>query len=223
MHGWHITLPFQHTAARRRLLDVVAHLSDYDIVSTHSRPKAAAAASALIWIPLRCFNTQPPEGGCRWILTARRVFLVSTHSRPKAAAFINSLASASLIVSTHSRPKAAARRTRAAGHRGDVSTHSRPKAAASAKGNVCRHQNVSTHSRPKAAAGHWWRLSALSAGFQHTAARRRLLRDIGIRGFPNPVSTHSRPKAAATGENQAAQWQQVSTHSRPKAAAIKTP
>ncbi len=32
--------------------------------------------------------------------------------------------------------------------------------------------------------------------FQHTAARRRLSRESGLREYRNPVSTHSRPKAA---------------------------
>ena len=33
-------------------------------VSTHSRPKAAARTQALVWIVPQGFNTQPPEGGC---------------------------------------------------------------------------------------------------------------------------------------------------------------
>ena len=33
-------------------------------VSTHSRPKAAAHHHLLLALLLRCFNTQPPEGGC---------------------------------------------------------------------------------------------------------------------------------------------------------------
>ena len=81
-------------------------------VSTHSRPKAAAASLAIARLPVHCFNTQPPEGGClqkAWLFrlinlefqhtAARRrllqpdlvfwtIFDVSTHSRPKAAAAI---------------------------------------------------------------------------------------------------------------------------------------
>ena len=54
---------------------------------------------------------------------------------------------------------------------------------------------VSTHSRPKAA-DHRQVLTASSAQFQHTAARRRLT--IKRRSFDSIgiVSTHSRPKAA---------------------------
>ena len=55
---------FQHTAARRRLLDTVGVPMLMLIVSTHSRPKAAALITNL---PMR-------------------VVPVSTHSRPKAAA-----------------------------------------------------------------------------------------------------------------------------------------
>ena len=78
---------FQHTAARRRLLNAVPSLVKKCGVSTHSRPKAAAV---LKWYSKRdfglfqhtaarrrllaygfitpddlaSFNTQPPEGGC---------------------------------------------------------------------------------------------------------------------------------------------------------------
>ena len=33
-------------------------------VSTHSRPKAAAKIQKLVLTTSKCFNTQPPEGGC---------------------------------------------------------------------------------------------------------------------------------------------------------------
>ena len=82
---------------------------DY-IVSTHSRPKAAAYKIRLYGEPNRSFNTQPPEGGCvglaffiaasshsfntqppeggcfRLSSSKRTMWQVSTHSRPKAAA-----------------------------------------------------------------------------------------------------------------------------------------
>ena len=56
-------LSFQHTAARRRLLDLNLE-SSLVVVSTHSRPKAAACPSLEDNPVLSCFNTQPPEGGC---------------------------------------------------------------------------------------------------------------------------------------------------------------
>ena len=77
---------FQHTAARRRLRIHQAHAPARPIVSTHSRPKAAALVSRRITVAsgvsthsrpkaaafcdpaahwcLNGFNTQPPEGGC---------------------------------------------------------------------------------------------------------------------------------------------------------------
>ena len=58
-------LRFQHTAARRRLLDALTKTAPNLDVSTHSRPKAAAKAD--VDAPLHP--------------------IVSTHSRPKAAAY----------------------------------------------------------------------------------------------------------------------------------------
>ena len=57
--------------------------------------------------------------------------------------------------------------------------------------------SVSTHSRPKAAAILGGFVRDPVTGFQHTAARRRLLN--AQHGFDEDeeVSTHSRPKAAA--------------------------
>ena len=123
---------FQHTAARRRLRPRSApHCTPaprfntqppeggchgvFDMtiieinVSTHSRPKAAAAAPRY---PVADAN-------------------VSTHSRPKAAAQSKRRMPPSSSVSTHSRPKAAAVSARQFNLLLAVSTHSRPKAAAS--------------------------------------------------------------------------------------------
>ena len=109
---------------------MLAHLGR-DVVSTHSRPKAAAEP----------FADNSPR------------LLVSTHSRPKAAVGTGGGGVLWFVVSTHSRPKAAApcngqeavihqpfqltaarRRLQAVAVRGlfvwFVSTHSRPKAAA---------------------------------------------------------------------------------------------
>ena len=82
-------------------------------------------------ILMSCFNTQPPEGGCRLIVALdTSYFLVSTHSRPKAAAFFIRLLGGITKVSTHSRPKAAAYSKAKNAGVDLVSTHSRPKAAA---------------------------------------------------------------------------------------------
>ena len=76
---------FQHTAARRRLVNIDGDFQVGYGVSTHSRPKAAGRRSHY------------------------PVFIddVSTHSRPKAAGMNQALVQVALQVSTHSRPKAA--------------------------------------------------------------------------------------------------------------------
>ena len=76
-----------------------------------------------------------------------------------------------------------------------VSTHSRPKAAGYALSVLSAIPCVSTHSRPKAAGSSLPRLNGISM-FQHTAARRRLVRSIRNIILSITVSTHSRPKAA---------------------------
>ena len=54
--------------------------------------------------------------------------------------------------------------------------------------------------------------------FQHTAARRRLVRLINYNDRTVIVSTHSRPKAAGSKRQRNSPPVAVSTHSRPKAA-----
>ena len=126
---------------------------------------------------------------------------VSTHSRPKAAAFLSSFYYQYDNVSTHSRPKAAAYALHISAMPLRVSTHSRPKAAATyLPSNLprmvsfntqppeggCRGytqlgpdaQWVSTHSRPKAAANSQCLVGIFLLLFQHTAARRRLLKPL---------------------------------------------
>ena len=102
------------------------------LVSTHSRPKAAASDSVMY---ATC---------CCW---------VSTHSRPKAAASVLLNATVSFSAFQHT---AARRRLRELSQdfqaQENVSTHSRPKAAAQINNNAIYQEIVSTHSRPKAAA-----------------------------------------------------------------------
>ena len=190
---------FQHTAARRRLppargsapssrggfntqppeggchQDRAARVLS-ETVSTHSRPKAAAAKSFPAVTGMNMFQ----HTAARRRLPhqdAKRLWSqdVSTHSRPKAAAEGVRAYGAIRDVSTHSRPKAAAaaglhdpvnhakfqhtaarRRLQIVGNSCRqypmVSTHSRPKAAAAASRQGSAQSHVSTHSRPKAAA-----------------------------------------------------------------------
>ena len=187
-------MEFQHTAARRRL--------DRKCFDGYF---------------IRCFNTQPPEGGWEDSSSTFATDIVSTHSRPKAAGFFKSMGQTFIQVSTHSRPKAA---------------------------GICAWIPYICfccfNTQPPEGG---WRyakavLSALEL-FQHTAARRRLarrkpsqttdrsfntqppeggwlLQKINLR--PKTVSTHSRPKAAGKEEQRRRDEAEVSTHSRPKAA-----
>ena len=124
-----------------------------ELVSTHSRPKAAG--------PLRAAPLHPSP--------------VSTHSRPKAAGrpLLRWLSETNLFQHTAARRRLAFK----CRHRRtvpSVSTHSRPKAAGKDLKEFKAFVKVSTHSRPKAA-GSASRKQALSCAlFQHTAARRRL-------------------------------------------------
>ena len=79
---------FQHTAARRRLVGIIAKIAQNQA----------------------CFNTQPPEGGWGTTKGGSSVRIVSTHSRPKAAGKRVETLNSEVIVSTHSRPKAAGSR-----------------------------------------------------------------------------------------------------------------
>ena len=58
---------FQHTAARRRLVDRRRLGGNEPCVSTHSRPKAAGILFVSVYYLYGCFNTQPPEGGWYFI------------------------------------------------------------------------------------------------------------------------------------------------------------
>ena len=97
---------FQHTAARRRLVesDTITNV----LIGFNTQPPEGGWRTYPPALPCRaCFNTQPPEGGWR-VSDDRNAFdWVSTHSRPKAAGAPCLCLRLSPIVSTHSRPKAA--------------------------------------------------------------------------------------------------------------------
>ena len=162
------------------------------IVSTHSRPKAAARLLPPPYAAYDPVSTHSrPKAAAHRATAVRILHNVSTHSRPKAAAQIEDCIAQAYDVSTHSRPKAAAcaasgglkrrrgfntqppeggwlanRFPHAVQH---VSTHSRLKAAGGKFRDNVEQDGVSTHSRLKAA-GHTRRRNADSVGFQHTAA-----------------------------------------------------
>ena len=77
---------FQHTAARRRLHSTSARTSKaLRFQHTAARRRLLEHLQALAE-SMPCFNTQPPEGGCKKNYVMRVWDMVSTHSRPKAAA-----------------------------------------------------------------------------------------------------------------------------------------
>ena len=142
---------FQHTAARRRLL--------------RQTPSATAQG---------CFNTQPPEGGCRALLQGAVDLAVSTHSRPKAAARLRYRIKEQSLVSTHSRPKAAALRVaRQAGFVVFQHTAARRRLVINASDDAVYVMFQHTAARRRLLGGEILRYCNLL--FQHTAARRRLV------------------------------------------------
>ena len=90
-------LPFQHTAARRRLHPGDSNSYYRVMVSTHSRAEAVALFDRTFHESQQCFNTQPPKGGCYTNFPSiPPPFFVSTHSHPKAAATLPCASSPSL-------------------------------------------------------------------------------------------------------------------------------
>ena len=139
---------FQYTAARRRLLRTFRNTAKAE-----------------------CFNTQPPEGGCRHVFSSELQDAVSIHSRPKAAETPRR-ASDNIQCFNTQPPEGGCDEPPPPEEPPPVSIHSRPKAA----GKIFFRRPftlVSIHSRPKAAA-----VFPVTARprtlFQYTAARRRL-------------------------------------------------
>ena len=146
------------------------------LVSTHSRPKAAAPYAALACLP--------DENN------------VSTHSRPKAAAFNPNKQIKKARVSTHSRPKAAAWKETLDGEPIVVSTHSRPKAAASAGCHLCGDDDGFNTQPPEGGCCTTKSANQASCCFNTQPPEGGCLNYHKARER-DKVSTHSRPKAAA--------------------------
>ncbi len=144
---------FQHTAARRRLGKNINNPPTVDMF------QHTAARRRLELYQNQSFHSD----------------YVSTHSRPKAAGKSKTKRRLCFVVSTHSRPKAAGMKSKTLFQSEVVSTHSRPKAAGLKQCIAVANRQVSTHSRPKAAGFELLRQQAGGFGFQHTAARRRLV------------------------------------------------
>ena len=101
---------FQHTATRRRLPKDGIFTATFEVVSTHSRPKAAANVKSITIRKWPGFNTQPPEGGCLFSTLGRSFAKQFQHTAARRRLpLLSSPPSIHSIVSTHSRPKAAAK------------------------------------------------------------------------------------------------------------------
>ena len=190
---------------------------------------------------IKCFNTQPREGGCFATaichLNNRKV---STHSRAKAAAK-NSLIIGTISLSFNTQPREGGCRRGLLQYYSGWRFNTQPREGGCIIGQqVSSIENVSTHSRAKAAADFPAHFRIIFK-FQHTAARRRLHSFYRSWRLSIDVSTHSRAKAAACRaiwiaiirigfntqpreggcalKNYGAYSILVSTHSRAKAAA----
>ncbi len=164
---------FQHTAARRRLGNLIWYGDFITIVSTHSRPKAAGPLLPSGKVVFMMFQHTAARRrlAIRLTTTIRHVRFQHTAARRRLgllglagipeAMFQHTAArrrlgtGVSLVtvqrwVSTHSRPKAAGIGIYSV-VRKRVSTHSRPKAAGADNLEAVAKADVSTHSRPKAA------------------------------------------------------------------------
>ena len=144
-------------------------------VSTHSRPKAAAINTFRGKTPKACFNSQPPEGGCR-----------PGDCTTAGDAGFNSQP-----------PEGGCAETTARQPGGKVSTHSRPKAAAITAANSAGARRRFNSQPPEGGCIASTSVILRVSMFQLTAARRRLLLNCSDGGMEMIVSTHSRPKAAA--------------------------
>ena len=169
-----IYLPrFQHTAARRRLARFNATL-----------------------LPVRSFNTQPPEGGWQGCKKSVMIDVGFQHTAARRRLAKTSTNTALAVLFQHT----AARRRLADGQvNQSLSQRFQHTAARRRLGSfpnmITLNVFVSTHSRPKAA-GIGFLIGSPVLWFQHTAARRRLVGRQQGQTRPRRVSTHSRPKAA---------------------------
>ena len=169
------TAAFQHTAARRRLGSYRFWPKYHEPVSTHSRPKAAGSF----------------ENG-----DGIQPIVVSTHSRPKAAGFLKIDHELIICVSTHSRLKAAGCR-RLARRPSETCFNTQPP-----EGGWLRMVQVlpmvvmvSTHSRLKAAGARYTRNRIFKLRF-NTQPPEGGWTPKKCAGQTDMVSTHSRLKAA---------------------------
>ena len=165
---------FQHTAARRRLGLGGRCWRWHDLVSTHSRPKAAGSTTGFTLCDAEGFNTQPPEGGWMAWQTAWLGWITFQHTaaRRRLDPTVDERSAAYWFQHT-----AARRRLAAMSGRSECIMWFQHTAARRRLGNstsrLCAwilFQHTAARRRLVAAP----RDLRVIVGFQHTAARRRL-------------------------------------------------
>ena len=167
---------FQHTAARRRL-DVSTASIFANTLFQHTAARRRLGFVVNMMTFLSCFNTQPPEGGwptfCE-LLTAIRWFQHTAARRRLAIAFDFPCMNPVFQHTAARRRLESPQNLMYDGY--VVSTHSRPKAAGVA---MAARQSAILGFNTQPPEGGWslycWSLPA-TIRFQHTAARRRLVR-----------------------------------------------
>ena len=166
---------FQHTAARRRLVNAGRLSDDHKAGFNTQPPEGGWGQSSRQYLFLRCFNTQPPEGG--WLaistFTVSNPLFQHTAARRRLATILL-VSRKDSYVSTHSRPKAAGYTRADIDRLKEVSTHSRPKAAGLQVVKELIHYVVFQHTAARRRLGRCADNSSCVVLFQHTAARRRL-------------------------------------------------
>ena len=211
---------FQHTAARRRLLRarVAPALAS---VFQHT---AARRRLRLARTPPRthvCFNTQPPEGGCVRLTSAAMLSSLFQHTAARRR-LPQKLRSALLVcVCFNTQPPEGGCRPMPCRRPARCRFNTQPPEGGCQKPAPARmSMRVSTHSRPKAAAP-ILRPTVRKDQFQHTAARRRLLRQPPDVGHWDAFQHTAARRRLRSGYGKRVAYLAVSTHSRPKAAALR--
>ena len=152
------------------------------MVSTHSRPKAAALAKSRLRILNERFNTQPPEGGCYPRFTNGRQKAVFQHTAARRRLHVSAICEILALLFQHT---AARRRLRENLCYWGLSDFSFQHTAARRRLHIAEYfsqlnQSVSTHSRPKAAAGSVIHQFITTCGFNTQPPEGGCLRLISI-------------------------------------------
>ena len=233
---------FQHTAARRRLVAQVVVTWIVFVVSTHSRPKAAGKTALYIlmaflfqhtaarrrlepFLPtyhkrVSCFNTQPPEGG--WDMTSlwEPKQIGFNTQPPEGGWLVNRVKTGLSGLSFNTQPPEGGWPFLPTYHKRVSCFNTQPPEGGWFSGHFSQTCISCFNTQPPEGGWLYSRSDSLFCSlFQHTAARRRLVRGQGRAETFLIVSTHSRPKAAGMLQLGMSDSEiVVSTHSRPKAA-----